>query len=372
MAPSGQRSRAGGVAVGVWRLGWGLFKNAFPVRFSTKGVSAWSMRPASDPTGRARKASPSPRPSLGGCAPTAPGPPAPDRDGFIVKKRKWGQPPLSTGPVRTAVRAGCAGSPTASASTPAGRIDFCFENPLDGKFKNLQCVQELMASHPGRVHARETSYCHYGCKWRKRTFFLSTLSTFRPTPACPRVPCANVSKHTMSVAGLNSAEKNSLPAALVDQLLESWVDKHSGCAKEYLLIDVFSGWGSVGGRVHANRHRWPTMYVYSNDIVRREHVQANLDMRAGCIWTPASLLVIALELYWPEGSEERNLHPGGCIGWAKQNGIAVLFHASTPCDTYSTQGLGIHRRGGSASTEKAREADAMNAALIRYFSNIAL
>jgi hypothetical protein len=186
------------------------------------------------------------------------------------------------------------------------------------------------------------------------------------------VPCANFSKHKGSVAGLHACEKNSIPAALVDQLLESWVAKHEGQAKEYLLIDVFSGWGSVGDRVPANQHRWPTMKLYSNDIVRRPHVQSDLDMRANQVWTPATLLVIALGLYWPEGLEERNVHPEGCVGWARDNGIAVLFHASTPCDTYSTQGLAAHRQGGRASTDKAREADAMNAALIRYFSNVAL
>lgn len=307
--------------------------------------------------GRSRKASPSPGSSLGAYAPV------PDSNGFVLKKRKWAQPDPCPG---------SSPSPASNASRGRGWVDFCFENPLDGQFKKLGCVQELMASYPGRVHARETSYCHYGYKWRKRTFFLSTLAAFRPTPACPRVPCTDASKHKRTVSGLHASEKNSIPAALIDQLLESWVAKHEGRAKGYLLIDVFSGWGSVGERVRANRHRWPTMKVYSNDIVRRPHVQADLDMRAGRVWTPATLLVIALEMYWPEGANERSLHPEGCVGWARDNGVAVLFHASTPCDTYSTQGLAVHREGGRASTQKAREADAMNASLIRYFSNVAL
>ena len=64
-------------------------------------------------------------------------------------------------------------------------------------------------------------------------------------------------------------------------------------------------------------------------------------------------------------------------GWAlktSDNKIAVLFHCSTPCQTYSVVGLKEHREGDTLEpkTVLARNHDAMNSLLVQWFEKIVL
>jgi len=141
-------------------------------------------------------------------------------------------------------------------------------------------------------------------------------------------------------------------------------------------VDVFSGWGSVDARV-AEKQRageWLDLRVYSNDVVQRSHTDVTLDMSADSVWTPAALLAFAVDRHWPGDVGRRVAHPGGLVGWLNANKIAVLFHCSTPCDTYSVVGLKSHRVGATleTKTQLARDHDAMNAALIDYFKSTVL
>lgn len=252
-------------------------------------------------------------------------------------------------------------------------LDFSFENP-DGKFKELAAVQQLLKDYPALVKLVGTSYCHYGFDYRKRTVFVSSLPNFKPTPPCPDVKCywiASGVPHPGTVLACGSAQKNSLPPQLIDELINSWRSRQSGKATAYLLIDVFSGWGSLEARVAEKKRvgQWLDLRTYSNDIVQRDHTDITLDMSADSIWSAATLLAFAVDKHWPNDTQTRRAHPGGIIGWINEQKIAVLFHCSTPCDTYSLVGLKSHRVGSTLEpkTQMASDHDAMNAKLIDYF-----
>ena len=86
------------------------------------------------------------------------------------------------------------------------------------------------------------------------------------------------------------------------------------------------------------------------------------------------LLNYALVHHFPAEIHHIFAHASGVVGWCNENKIAVLFHCSTPCETYSLVGLKSHREGNSleAKSETARNNDAMNTLLIRWFKKIVL
>lgn len=254
-------------------------------------------------------------------------------------------------------------------------FDFSFENPLDGYFKNLPFIKELLDTYPALVHQAGTSYCRYGYKYRKRTVFITSLPNFKPAQPCGiDVKCQWLrdkpgAKHPTQVLSCGPDEKNSLPPKLIDLLISSWHKRHAdkNNVKKYLLIDVFSGWGSVDKRVEEG---WPDVLVYSNDLVKRRHTDINMDMSAGSEWSPSSLLLLALTKNFPDDFDmEQNP-----VMWCNANKVAVLFHCSTPCDTYSQAGLHKHRLGATIkpNSDLARNHDAMNAELVAYFERTVL
>lgn len=281
----------------------------------------------------------------------ATGPPV-DADGFVRKRR-----------ARTV-------------SPSRGFVDFAFENPLHGKFKDLPSIEAMLFCYPGRVRRIDTSYCNLGVAHQKPTVIVTSLTRLRLPPPCPKQPCAAVfagRPHAARVADCDDATKNALPPALVDALVEAWLRKHADAqtgAEAYLLIDVFAGFGSVHGRVS---ERWPQVVVYANDIVDRGQ-HGVLDMSANSPFGPGSLLAIALVKHFDVEAEELLAHQGGVVGWANARKIAVLFHLSTPCDTYSTQALAVHREAGTSAavSSAAHRADAMNNALVAWFERVTL
>jgi hypothetical protein len=263
------------------------------------------------------------------------------------------------------------------ARVPAkGFADFSFENPLHGKFKDLPVVKAMLACYPDRVRRVDTSYCHLGVAHQKPTVIVTSLTWLRLPSPCPRNPCAAVRAgrgHAARVADCDDATKNALPPALVDALVEAWLRKHADAqtgAEAYLFIDVFAGFGSVHGRV---RERWPQVCVYANDLVDRGQ-QAVLDMSANSPFGPASLLALALIKHFQADPDALRAHADGAVGWANAHKIAVLFHVSTPCETYSTQALAVHRKAGTSTavSRAAHRADAMNETLIAWFERVVL
>ena len=256
-------------------------------------------------------------------------------------------------------------------------LDFMFENPLDGKFKDIPPVVQLLRDNVGVVRKFDTSYCRYGYPYRKRTVLIGTLTQLELKLPCPMAPCAQFrqfGKHAEQVADEGSAQKNSLPPLLIDAILDGWILRHGGRAEYFLLVDVFSGWGSIERHVTKKKEsgQWNNVFTFSNDIVKRDHTQCNFDMSADTPFHPGTVLLFALKTLWPE--HWSSIVAKGPLGWVKDNRVAVLFHCSTPCKTYSTNALATHRVSGTADpvTPQATHDDAMNASLIEYFTQTVL
>tara|TARA_Y100000385_G_scaffold45315_1_gene41909 strand:- start:538 stop:1401 length:864 start_codon:yes stop_codon:yes gene_type:complete len=283
-----------------------------------------------------------------------------DGDGFVRKRR-----------ARAQTRARDVSPPKGG-----GFVDFAFENPLHGKFKDLPSVMGMLFCYPSRVRRIDTSYCNLGFRYQKPTVIITSLTRLRLPPPCPKHPCAAVRAglpHAARVAECDDATKNALPPALVDALVEAWLRKHADAqtgAEAYLLIDVFAGFGSVHGRV---RERWPQVCVYANDLVDRGQ-DGVFDMSANSPFGPDSLLALALVKLFHADPDALRAHAGGAVGWANAHKIAVLFHISTPCETYSSQALAVHREAGTctAVSRAAHRADAMNDALVAWLERVVL
>lgn len=244
-------------------------------------------------------------------------------------------------------------------------LDFCFENPLDGHFKKHAGLRRMLASLSGAVVQRPTSYCHYGCAYRKRTVFVTSLTTFQPVPPCPDHKCSSIlsgdASHASGVADCTQTQRNSIPITLLDELLTAWTQKHRTRAEHYLVLDAFAGFGSVRACVQRG---WPNIRVFCNDIVQREGVDATFDLSTDTDARLRALLVMAVRKFWPHIVIDK-----GVFRCLSDNKIAVLVHCSTPCETYSTQALAVHRfADGAPKSKQAADADAMNAALVRFFA----
>lgn len=251
------------------------------------------------------------------------------------------------------------------------RIDFVFENPLDGAFKKMPFVKQLLERFPYWTRCRGTSYCKYGTDYRKRTVLISSLK-LRLAPPCPNPACVHLKRaktHPRSVADLCSAEKNSLPQGLVDAILDQWMtdaaERHA-TVRTYLIIDVFSGFGSVSAAIRSRQ--LPDVHVFGNDFVDRNGGDTTFDLSADSPFTLASLVWLACFKMGVAVSEYTDI-----TTMLEDRQITVLFHLSTPCTTYSTNGMSHHRnQDRSPKTSLARAHDAMNTALLSELERLAL
>jgi hypothetical protein len=287
-------------------------------------------------------------------------------------------------------------------------IDMCFENPLDGAFKCHEGVVALYKAAKGLVVRRETSYCHYGVSHRKRTFFLTSVLQFEPRLPCPAVPCEPLrgrpaqlrrdlddateldlddfedpvfpeARHQTTIASLGTEERNRIPFPLLKLLIYAWCKNHvkygAATIRTFLIVDAFSGWGSLAKLVdemHA-QGKWGKIKVFSNDIVRRDHTDLQFDM--ACRADALTILVqFALKAHAPDVLETwKELSLRDAL-W--HHNVALLLHFSTPCETYSVDGLGTHRRRQETPnglryipvTDAAKKADRMNHHLLEWVS----
>ena len=257
-------------------------------------------------------------------------------------------------------------STTARSAAATKMVDFCFENPLDGCFKAHPLVRSLLSTHNPHVKFKGTSYCHYDFQYRKRTALISSISSLNPTPPCPSPACAHYKlhgHHAAQVVDGTQCERNSIPPQLVDEILRAWTSTYAGRAREFLVIDLFAGWGSMKKRAAES---WPNVHVYANDIVDREGVDLNLDLSYDTATRVRLVLTFALLRHWPDA---KPVH--GVFEWLAEQRIAVLFHCSTPCRTYSVDGLATHRfANGRPKTDTAAADDRMNSELVCLFAAV--
>lgn len=240
-------------------------------------------------------------------------------------------------------------------------ISFLFENPLDGAFKNMAFTKSILKE--SGVFLTSTSYCHYGLPYRKRTVFLSTLAGFHPALPCPSNACAafkTSGRHASVVKEQSAAEKNSIPAKLVDLEVQAWLASHPDAEQRFLFIDVFAGYGSVAERV---RCKFPQVSVYANDIVRRKDNNVELDMSKFDL-TFLIKLALLLNFGLPDGPSDAT----GLVEWLRGEKIAVLLHISTPCNTYSVDGMAANRDKITLQPRSAlaRAHDRMNTDLMQW------
>lgn len=290
--------------------------------------------------------------------------------------------------------------------TPAHRadspIDFTLENPAFGKLWLQDCVRRLYdpdCATPYQPDMRKrllhkkmefrltgqypctrltTTYCQYGLDYAKPTTILTSLSAIgvRP-PCCDETLCAHGGKHLRNVQQCTAPEeRNQIPEELTRVLLEAFVAKQRARgAVAFLVVDVFSGWGSVARAVEACAPE--TMAVYTNDVVRKRkagHI-TDLDLDMALLQSLDAVLRFAmlsrLEGLGSAGLEARRLLEASegvppMEEVLRRSGIAVLLHLSFPCTTYSTAGGSTHRAKGdrAAASPLAQQHDTMLEALV--------
>ena len=251
-------------------------------------------------------------------------------------------------------------------------FDFVFENPLHGKLWNTECMQQLQAKYQYTTYFQQTTYCRYEFEYKKPTGFLSSLPDLKLLPPCQKEsPCEwkqRYKKHQTAVLSCSQAQRNSVPKGLVDAEVDAWIKRTPWAAKR-LFVDVFSGFGSVHEAV---LERSDGIHVYSNEWIKRRGQSIELDMRK---FDLTALLMFAIQKAFRgiDGHLDPPMEGDGStediISWVTQERIAVLFHVSTPCETYSNAAGGTHRARGSARplTATARAHDEMNAKLVAWF-----
>lgn len=231
----------------------------------------------------------------------------------------------------------------------------------------------------------KTTYCKYGTAYRKPTAILTSLATAFLSTACQKTtPCEFTAgkwpRHPTTVQKQSQDMRNQLPIELVFELLDAFVARHRTLgARIFLCIDVFSGWGSFSHavEVYAMTRLAPyeRMLVYTNDIKKRGEKKPKLDMD---VKTDCSLVAIlrfallalqvemdnalhvshsnlrsmenfyTLEQKLCQDTKDRELsrasyYSDELADALKQAGVAVLFHLSFPCTTYSTAAGSTHR-----------------------------
>lgn len=267
---------------------------------------------------------------------------------------------------------------TSCAPTP--RICAIVENPAHGKLWRMPWFEGLAQKADWSLMF--SSYCKYGLAHKKDTGILTNVKGVRLAPQCSAgTPCAalrKTGKHAAGVQGSNQQVRNSLPKGLVDALLSSFVaqQRAAGCCR-FLVIDVFSGWGSVDAAARdfgcSLCTQDPTLRfaVFSNDIAtRRFSHQPDVDFDMSH-FNLRQLLLMALfareqALDLRAAQRERDFQGSMQERVARHGDLAVLFHCSFPCTTYSTAGGSTHRDGGSieAKTLLAKEHDLMGFSMV--------
>lgn len=254
----------------------------------------------------------------------------------------------------------------------AARIDFVFENPLYGALWTTDAIT-LLKRHNSQLTGIltrnvPTSYCHYNTEYKKATNFFTSLVNFnlRP-PCCPDQPCDALKArgdgtHSAQVAGAPQSVVNSVPEQIVHECLDAWAAKleRGGVEHEYkLVIDAFAGFGSVERHVkNWRRNSRGVDFTVGNDVVKtRDGFGLTMDMSKDD----------AMDVLMDFGHAclRQTLPAEGQETFSKDK-VVVLLWLSTPCRTYSTQALGVHRPRNARISNDAAKDDAMNLAIAKW------
>lgn len=255
-------------------------------------------------------------------------------------------------------------------------IDFVFENPADGKLWDSDAMGLLYGPYTKRV---DTSYCHYGTPYRKRTTFFTSLTNLKLVAACPGNPCPHASRHATGVADCTSQVQNSIPCGIVWSVLDAWLAKDAACVHQvgrdydyFVVLDVFKGFGSVQKAVNEYDKSRDILYV-GNDIVPSRADDADSlsfdvskppQFEILLDWALVKLRQRIARMQGVFDDETPPIVDHGCV--------RMLLWLSTPCDTYGPQGMSRHGRCSGELSAKAKLHDAMNLFLAQWLLKHAL
>lgn len=278
-------------------------------------------------------------------------------------------------------------------------IDFTLENPAGGKLWLQDCVRVMYDDgHASPLDADSygtlrkelldpmtefrntgmypctrltTSYCRYGTTYQKPTSILTSISGLALLEPCSTAGrCSSFdfteNKHRQTVQETtNQAERNQIPQALTFALLDAFVAKHRARnINTFLVLDLFSGWGSVSRAAKdfatqmmtiTNGRNAGGLVVFTNDLVRTRanHHETDLDLSmqhgSGMVQLALRFALVCcakdLEAAGAAGDIKTLLQKHDTIEAVLQSaGIAVLVHCSFPCTTYSLASGGTHRK----------------------------
>lgn len=316
---------------------------------------------------------------------------------------------------------------TSQIATLLGRpstLEFTVENPgIDDRARSLwnqPYVVEWLTLWKEVVQVVPTTYCQYAQYPEKKqplkpTSIMTTFQTLQlQRPCTPSRPCPELcdpqsgGRHSVQIrprdgsqASLSQCERNAIPERLTHQILATWIgSKWKSGFRNFLLVDVFAGWGSVKNAVatfanspEANSmveelsalgaddstdlalrrvlaisnplsllhyagfdavdqrvaFREPTLAEKRQSAAqnrKRTRVSVNVDTKyiGDYMKTPNPILnIIAAEL-----AELTDLDV---------DRVAIWIHASPPCTTFSMAGLATHRPADGPVSALADEHD---------------
>lgn len=321
-------------------------------------------------------------------------------------------------------------------------VEFTVENPgIDDRAKSLwnqPYLIEWLNRWQRTVKLIPTTYCQYAQyphdkQPHKPTSIMTTLTGLTLQRPCnANRPCSELcdptsrGRHSVQVSqrehaqsSLSQCEKNAIPQQLTHQILATWIgSKWVDGYRNFLVIDVFAGWGSVKNAiatfanspeairmvdmVNANdgdvdnelplrrilamadptsllhyvgfdavdqrvSFREPTLTEERHDVAhgrKRKRIAVNTDTKYIGDYLDAQQANPLLNII---GAELTRLHS---IGLAQQS-IATWIHASPPCTTFSLAGLATHRPTNGPSSDLANEHDQLVKKLLKELALLA-
>tara|TARA_B110000046_G_scaffold124287_1_gene130700 strand:+ start:1706 stop:3049 length:1344 start_codon:yes stop_codon:yes gene_type:complete len=293
-------------------------------------------------------------------------------------------------------------------------------NYRDKKREREQGKQNIKNAH---WKLQETSYCMYGTPYNKPTSFYSNFSlhlkeTCRAADRCDsckqnggthkEVLVVHRQEGQPAQKTVSQEVKNSIPGPLINQLLEDWCNKISWMRPNpkriLVFIDVFGGYGSIGNYISDNKEKYEEILYYYNDIVTGRYKD---DTRTATFSTHDMTVCTLNQLFWvcmrenmkkireiydidikndvySEGTKNamesaitlptendneikiNNAHGNEMATFLRKYNVSVLFHLSTPCQTYSPAAGPGHRHAKCTDphSDLGKSHDAMNTKLL--------
>ena len=320
-------------------------------------------------------------------------------------------------------------------------VEFTVENPgIDNRVKSLwnqPYTTQWLDRWGDLVNVVPTTYCQYAQypeskQPHKPTSIMTTLPTLPlQQPCSAKRPCpelcdprsdghhsVQVSQRDGAQSSLSECEKNAIPERLIHNIIASWVgSKWEDGYRNFLVVDVFAGWGSVKNAVATFANSSEATHMV--DTIQGRDYNDNNDSsdlalrRILAVLNPESLVQYVgfdaidqrIKFRDPTRTEMRHdsahgrkrkrigvhtntkyigdyldtPHPilniiGAELATMNSIGVdrvAVWVHASPPCTTFSLAGLATHRPSNGPASDLANEHDQLVKQLLEELALLA-